>query len=145
MTCPYDRAHLFPDIEGEVGQCMKNGMPCPYTDSTRCGFIQQIFNCYAEHSDELYYYTTWFNRGWKCLNCQNEIGESPGLDRLMIFIKCWGLIQDLCDAKLIYLSNGSETEILAETVANKCKELGRYDQNTIVRMVIDLKLKGVEA
>lgn len=83
---------------------------------------------------DLYYYPSINNAGWKCVNCQTELGERPDLDQKLTIFKIRGLMQDLCDAKIIYISNGSEGDFFMRHVERKCQN--EFTQDRIILEII---------
>jgi hypothetical protein len=86
--------------------------------------------------------------GWSCLECAEQPGEPPGfcpeLDRSHTTDKVESILMDLHESNLFNVSNGSEGERITETVAERCHELGRYDQNTIIAEILALRPSHAE-
>lgn len=85
-------------------------------------------------------------RGWKCLNCKLRPGEpegfSPQHDREFIDRKVFALLNDLFNADLIYVSNGTEGDYLVAHVAERCREAGCYDQGTVLLFLVEAKAES---
>jgi hypothetical protein len=88
----------------------------------------------------LYYYAATNEDGWKCSACGIRPGEpagySPELDRSLIDRKVDGLLHDASSAKLVYVSNSSAGDGIVSSVAAECRRLGRYDQGTILLLIV---------
>ena len=56
---------------------------------------------------EVAYYPCVNEDGWKCLDCNAELGFRPDLDREHLEEKVSSLLGDLHEQKFIYVSNGS--------------------------------------
>ena len=93
-----------------------------------------------------HYYKASVNEdGWRCGRCGEPLGYRHDLDTALIDLKVGGLLMDLCDQQLIYVSNGTEGMVIEENVVQRCRELGRYDQYTILREILaDLNV-GVDS
>lgn len=98
----------------------------------------------AEH--DYHWYPATNEAGWRCCVCNYKPGEppgfAPGLDRAELYRKVWGLLLDLTNANLVYVSNGSGGDALAEDVAAVCEKLDRYDQYTILRELLGAMAKS---
>ena len=94
--------------------------------------------CTHEHC---YWYPAINEEGWKCANCGTRPGEPPGysprLDRNELFTKVSGLLNDLHNANLIYVSNGTMGEYLTAEVVRACREAGTFDQYSIIKAILD--------
>lgn len=82
--------------------------------------------------EELYYYPAHSNAGWRCLKCQAELGERVGLDQKRTYIKIRGLMDDLREAKFIYISNGTEGDCFMEHIRCQCAKSNDFTQDNIV-------------
>lgn len=75
-------------------------------------------------------------QGWRCCACQCKPGEPPGysphLDREEIERKVYGILSDLCMAKVAYVSNSSHGDGIVGAVTAWCRETDTYDQASIV-------------
>lgn len=88
---------------------------------------------------------SWFlsgcnEKGWKC-ECGFEPGEPAGFsplhDHHLIEIKVMCILGRLHDEEFIYISNGTEGDFLVGCVANKCAIEGIYDQQSIIRFILE--------
>lgn len=80
--------------------------------------------------------------GWTCGGCANKLpGEPPGfspqLDRSNIEDKVGAILMELHENKLIYVSNSSEGDSIAGTVAVRCRDTFRFDQYSIISFIMD--------
>lgn len=75
--------------------------------------------------------------GWKCVDCSKGLGFRPDLDRELTEIKVHGILHDLVEAKVIYVSNATMGDIIAANVVGECKRLDMYDQVTIARLILE--------
>lgn len=75
--------------------------------------------------------------GWKCVDCSKGLGFRPDLDRELTEIKVHGILHDLVEAKVIYVSNATMGDIIACNVTVRCRELGMFDQYTIARLILE--------
>jgi hypothetical protein len=95
----------------------------------------------CDHNGHIYYYPADNEQGWKCSRCGWKPGEpegySPQHDRALIEIKVWGILNDLFDSSLIYVSNGTAAAGLVSSIADRCREIGQYDQTTICRLIFE--------
>jgi hypothetical protein len=96
----------------------------------------------CQHKDYYYYPDDCNEAGWKCVGCgQLMPGDPPGfrpdLDRSEIRIKTGGLLHDLCDAKLVYVSNSSQGDYVESVVAERCTREGIYDQYSILLFLLE--------
>lgn len=96
--------------------------------------------CKASGHD--YYWFACCNEdGWRCVDCGDNPGEpegfSPKLDRELIEIKVYCLLNDLADNQLVSVSNATAADYLTADVADQCRKLGRYDQQTILKLIIE--------
>ena len=89
----------------------------------------------CEHDDPAFFPCV-NEEGWRCLSCQAELGYRPDLDVAQIEAKVAGLLMELHEAKLVYMSNSSMGEIVAENVAEHCRQLDAFDQITILSLVL---------
>ncbi len=78
--------------------------------------------------------------GWRCCYCKHKPGEPPGfdpnLDRKEIERKAWCILNDLVEANIVYVSNGSQGDGMTAMVADACNEANRFDSYTIARMLL---------
>lgn len=91
----------------------------------------------CSHRATYYYMDPCTEAGWKCQDCGKTLGFRPDLDREMTEIKTNGILHDMHEAQVIYISNGTMGEIIAGNVAARCKELGLFDQLTIARLILE--------
>lgn len=82
--------------------------------------------------------------GWQCIQCGRPVkgepkGYSPILDKESILEKVDCIMHELHDSDFIYISNGSDGEVTARMVANRCINENRYDQYSIIRFLYDLQ------
>lgn len=95
----------------------------------------------TEHEHYFYWYPTGRNEdGWRCLNAGCDRGTphfSPELDRGLTSVKVNNILSDLHAQNFLYVSNASEGMALIEHIASQCKELDRYDQMTIIRLIYE--------
>lgn len=92
---------------------------------------------------EFYWYAAPHNeQGWKCAACKHKPGEPPGfspeLDRSRTYDKVSGILMDMVNADLVSVSNGSAGDGIAASVADRCHETRRFDQESIVYFIADL-------
>ena len=96
-----------------------------------------IQKCCSE--PDFYYYPDTNEEGWKCVSCGNRPGEPAGycpqLDQVEIESKVYGILLDLHEHEMFYVSNGMGGMALAKAIAERCKELGRFDQYTIISLI----------
>lgn len=101
--------------------------------------IGQCADCLAH--DMLFYFPACNEEGWRCTACGWKPGEPPGfdpsLDRHLIDTKVGGFVHDLADRDLLSVSNGSHGDGITGSVAAKCREVGRYDQTTILAAIFE--------
>ena len=90
----------------------------------------------CDHKDSTYYYPAINEKGWKCVDCKEELGFRPDLDRSLIWKKVDGLLQDLHGHNFLYVSNGSMGEAITHNVVAECQKRDRYDQHTILALLI---------
>lgn len=92
------------------------------------------------HEHEFYYYASANEQGWKCCGCDEKPGEPPGfspqLDREFIHRKVFGLLDDLHNHDLVYVSNGDHGEAIVSGVAEECRAAGVYDQRSILAFLV---------
>ncbi len=81
--------------------------------------------------ETVFYYPSINEDGWKCLDC-GDLGFRPDLDKSHIYSKVMGILMDMCEKKLIYVSNGTQGDIIRENVASICLKKGAYDQYSII-------------
>lgn len=96
----------------------------------------------CNHKEELFYYNSVNEDGWKCISCGEELGFRPDLDKKLIDIKVRGILADMYDAKLIYISNGCEGDGITSYVSTQCIKKGRFDQYFIIKCIIDCMYKS---
>jgi hypothetical protein len=75
--------------------------------------------------------------GWGCDDCAETLGYRPDLDRSDTYEKVRSTLFWFHDSKLIYISNGTMSDIVAENVAQRCARENRYDQWTILRFILE--------
>lgn len=94
----------------------------------------------TEHEHEFYYYLNGNEEGWKC-RCGFVPGEpsgfSPALDRQLIETKVGGILMDMHNANLVYISNGSHGDYIEARVVDRCRKRGLFDQYSIARFILD--------
>ena len=73
---------------------------------------------------------------WQCLGCGAQLGFRPDLDREHTYMKVRCILTDFHESKLIYVSNGTIGGIVACTVAARCQETNRYDQQSILEFIL---------
>lgn len=91
----------------------------------------------------LYWYAAPANeKGWKCVDCGWQPGEDPGYspehDRSHIETKVGGILHDLHDAQIIYVSNSSGGDAITAAVAARCVAEKLYDSVSIARLIVEL-------
>jgi hypothetical protein len=89
------------------------------------------------HVGDTFYYACVNEDGWKCVGCDTTFGFRPDLDRELTVIKVHGLLMDFHESKLIYISNGTMGEIIAENVAARCFAENFYDQEHVLRFILE--------
>jgi hypothetical protein len=81
-------------------------------------------------------------QGWRCVDCQFRPGEPPGFsphhDRELINIKVGGILTDLHEAEIIYVSNGSEGAVMTTLAIDECRKRNVYDSVSIARILLEL-------
>lgn len=101
--------------------------------------MAQVETKACEH--DFHWYLANNEEGWKCCSCGFRPGEpegfSPELDRSETYRKAFAVCSEMHDAKLIYISNGTMGDGVAESVAARCKRAGIYDQQSIMAFVIE--------
>ncbi len=92
-------------------------------------------------NDWHWYLTGTNEEGWRCCGCGKKPGEPPGfcpeLDRALIHRKVFGILHDLHDSNVVYLSNSSMGEAIEACVAARCVEELRFDQYSIVLFILE--------
>ena len=73
---------------------------------------------------------------WECIDCGTVLGFRPDLDRSHTEIKAHCILLDFHESKLIYVSNGTMGQIIADNVAARCRAENRYDQDSILRFIL---------
>jgi hypothetical protein len=100
----------------------------------------------SEHEHEFYYYLSVNEEGWRCCSCDFKPGEPPGfcpeLDRDRLYTKVSGILHDIHDANIIYVSNGTAGDGLTSFIVERCKEEGRYDQESIALFILESSAPG---
>ncbi len=84
----------------------------------------------------VFWYAATNEDGWACGNCDCKLGFRPDLDRRDTVVKVNSILHDLHDHTLVYVSNSTHGEIVAAAVAASCREADRYDQGTIIRLIV---------
>lgn len=84
----------------------------------------------------VFYYPSVNEEGWKCTKCGEKLGFRPDLDRQLTFAKVDGLLCDLYDHDLVYVSNGTERMVISENVTHRCEKEDRYDQSFIIYHIV---------
>lgn len=75
--------------------------------------------------------------GWQCLDCSDVFGFRPDLDRENTYEKVRCILMDFHESNLIYISNGTEGDIIAANVAQRCAAANVYDQWSILRYILE--------
>lgn len=102
---------------------------------------KKLKNMKCKHK-EAYWYCKLNNResvnedGWYCTDCKKELGFRPDLDKKQIHLKVRNILDDMVDAGILYVSNGTEGDCIMENVACYCQRTGFYDKYTIIRQII---------
>lgn len=82
-------------------------------------------------------------KGWKCVGCDWRPGEDPGYspehDRSHITTKVGGILHELHDAGIIYVSNSGEGEGITARVAARCVAEKLYDSVSIARLILEIE------
>lgn len=91
----------------------------------------------CEHDDLVWWLDSCTEAGWGCHDCDAKLGFRPDLDRSHIELKCHGIVFEFHLAKLIYISNGTMGEIVAENVAARCRSENIYDQQSILKFILE--------
>lgn len=90
---------------------------------------------------EFQYYLESNEAGWRCCLCEHKPGEptgfSPELDRVQLERKVFAVLDGLHNADVIYISNGTGGDMLMADVAERCREVNRYDQYSIALFVLE--------
>lgn len=93
----------------------------------------------CEH--QYHWYAATNEDGWKCWMCEHKPGEPPGfapaLDRSEIRMKVFGILHDLHDAGIIYISNSSQGDSLEYHIANRCRMEERFDSYSIALFILE--------
>jgi hypothetical protein len=87
-------------------------------------------------SHQPHYYMSVNENGWRCTGCNLIFGRSKFLDRKYISNKVYGVLWEMTEAKLFYVSNGTEGEGITHAISQVCKRRRVYDQYSIVRFII---------
>jgi hypothetical protein len=74
---------------------------------------------------------------WRCDDCPEVLGFRPDLDRRATFTKVRGILLDFHESNLIYISNGTMGDIIAENVVSRCCDTNRYDQWSILAFILE--------
>lgn len=82
--------------------------------------------------------------GWKCLACGKELGFRPDLDQRCAYEKISGLLMELQEREFVYVSNGTEGDIVTENVLTAIRDAGTYDQYSILKAILDEPNIGTE-
>ncbi len=95
---------------------------------------------------DFHYYPATNEDGWRCLYCDHRPGEPPGfsphLDRSHIYEKVGGLLHDLCDVNLIFVSNATGADLLTSAVTDRCVKEQRFDQYSILLFLLEEDTPG---
>jgi hypothetical protein len=84
--------------------------------------------------------------GWFCGNCSALLGFRPDLDRSEAEVKVQSVLLRLHDTGFVYVSNGTQGDLVIEHVARRCEEQNAYDQYSILRFLLeDPNLGGTHA
>lgn len=96
--------------------------------------------------DSLYWYGSPADeQGWICADCgwspgeQSDEGYSPQHDRELIRTKVEGILHDLHEAAIIYVSNGCGGDSISDMVAGRCERDGVYDSVSIARFILEIE------
>ena len=78
--------------------------------------------------------------GWHCSECGGLMpgeppGYSPQLDRIAIGSKVDSILQELHMQDFVYVSNSTDGDSTVHVVSEACKNLGAYDQITIIKLI----------
>ena len=103
-------------------------------DCPRCATVDGGHYCRASINED----------GWYCGGCATKLGYRPDLDRELIESKVMGFLMDLHTENLVYVSNSDMGDYIAAGVARRCRELGRYDQQTILKEIFADPNMGAE-
>lgn len=90
----------------------------------------------CEH-DELVWRPRINEDGWGCYGCDTELGFRPDLDRDVTDLKVHCLLLDFHESKLLYISNSEMGAIVVTNVALRCTRENTYDQQSILRFILD--------
>lgn len=94
----------------------------------------------TEHEHDFFFFLHCNEEGWKC-GCGLQPGEPPGfapnLDRDKIGSKVDGILRDMHQAGLVYISNGSHGDHVVAQVIERCRKRETYDQYSIARFILD--------
>jgi len=74
--------------------------------------------------------------GWWCARCGAHVGYRPDWDRRWLEVKVQCLLLELTERGFLYLSNGTEAEIVADNVVRRLEGTGAYDQLSILRAIL---------
>jgi hypothetical protein len=97
--------------------------------------------CKHTEIKNIFYHNAINEDGWQC-HCGEVLGFRPDLDRLLIFSKVMGIMQDLHEHKFIYFSNGTEGESICEYITERCNKEKRYDQYFIIKEIFAIRWEG---
>ena len=97
--------------------------------------------CKHTEIKNIFYHNAINEDGWQC-HCGEVLGFRPDLDKLLIFSKVMGIMQDLHEGKFIYFSNGTEGEFICEHIVERCKKEKRYDQYFIIKEIFAIRWEG---
>ncbi len=75
--------------------------------------------------------------GWECLECNQNLGFRPDIDRAFTDVKVGCILLEFHEAKLIYVSNGTESMIITDNVTARCHAENFYDQKHILRFILE--------
>lgn len=91
--------------------------------------------CAHEPGETFWYLQATQETGWRC-TCGHEWGYRPDLDRDLVSVKVDGILHDLHDMDVLYMSNSDHGHHVARDVARRCEREGRYDQRSIVAFLL---------
>jgi hypothetical protein len=96
----------------------------------------------CEHESMFWYSAPANEQGWRCANCNFQPGEPPGYsplhDRDLLHVKVWSILDDLHNHEIVYISNGSEGDVLVRDATTRCREERVVDQESIARVLLQI-------
>ncbi len=85
--------------------------------------------------ESTYYYPSVNDDGWRCVDCDTEFGKNEGIDKKLIYTKVRGLLHDLHEAKLIYVSNGTDGDCITSIVCDSFQKDNDFSQGYIIYQI----------